>query len=336
MGVWGVAGLYVAGVIGAGFASGQELIVFFVNYGAAGLVGALWAVLLLLLGTGLILESCAKHRASSYGQLFRALDRKLSILLEGLYGLFLLVGSSVMFAGMGAAASSPGKDLALRICSALLVYAILRGGVSSVVKVGGWLAPLLAVGLCGVAVMHLRQQPWVRPGPMGGWAALWPALEAGTLYACYNLGFALAYLASSSRYLTEKGQRWLVALVGSGVLGLTMLLLYFALGTLSVAQLQEPFPLANLVRGWGNTAVKTYTLLLWCAMFSTAAANSLALSSWFAQLDGLNWGAAALVAVGAGLAFSHLGFTRLISLAYPILGLAGLWLLAQVVRDAVS
>ena len=135
------------GVIGAGFASGQELIVFFVNYGSAGLVGALWAVLLLLLGTGLILESCAKHRASSYGQLFRALDRKLSILLEGLYGLFLLVGSSVMFAGMGAAASSPGKDLALRICSALLVYAILRGGVSSVVKVGGWLAPLLAVGL---------------------------------------------------------------------------------------------------------------------------------------------------------------------------------------------
>ncbi len=43
-----VMGLYVGGVIGAGFASGQELVVFFVRYGAGGLVGILLSVALLI------------------------------------------------------------------------------------------------------------------------------------------------------------------------------------------------------------------------------------------------------------------------------------------------
>lgn len=102
MGVWAAAALYAAGVIGAGFASGKELAVFFVNYGRAGLVGAILAWLLLLVGSGLILESCAKYNVSSYGQLLHSLQPGLARVFDFLYALFLLVGISVMFAGMGA------------------------------------------------------------------------------------------------------------------------------------------------------------------------------------------------------------------------------------------
>lgn len=231
----------MAGVVGAGFATGKELVVFFVRYGRAGLAGVVWAALLLCAGTGLILESCARHGVSSYGELLKALEPRLSGLFDGLYSLFLLVGTSVMFAGSAVGESSWQSEL-LRFGSALLVYLLLRRGTGLVIKVSGWIAPLLVGFLCLMGVVQLANHglTWAQPFVERG--GLWKALEAGTLYACYNLGFALAFLAASHQYLKTRGQRWAMAAVGSGVLGLSMLLLYLALGTLGAAELGDAFP----------------------------------------------------------------------------------------------
>jgi len=336
VGVWGVTGLFVAGVVGAGFATGKELVVFFVRYGRAGLAGVVWAALLLCAGTGLILESCARHGVSSYGELLKALEPRLSGLFDGLYSLFLLVGTSVMFAGLAAVGRSSWQSELLRFGSALLVYLLLRRGTGLVIKVSGWIAPLLVGFLCLMGVVQLANHglTWAQPFVERG--GLWKALEAGTLYACYNLGFALAFLAASHQYLKTRGQRWAMAAVGSGVLGLSMLLLYLALGTLGAAELGDAFPLFHLLSAWGAPAQRVFLLLLWCAMFTTAAANSLALASRLAALPWLNWPGAALVAVGTGTVLSHLGFSWLIQMAYPILGLVGLWLMAQLLWHAAA
>ncbi|HHW71801.1 MAG TPA: hypothetical protein GX393_01060 [Firmicutes bacterium] len=332
MGLWGVAAFYVAGLIGAGFASGQELAVFFVSYGRAGILGAIWAAALLCMGTHLILRSCSRHRVSSYGQLFQKVEPRWSWALDLLYAVFLLVGTSVMLAGIAASVGSKLAGSAARLASALLVYAVLQAGVKGVLRVSGWIAPVLTFGLCAASLLRLKQAPlaWAELGAPGGLQA---ALEAGTLYACYNLGFAMSFLAASHQYLNTKGQRWALALVGSGALGLTMLLLCLALSTLPPQELGDAFPLIHLVEAWGTGARRLYAVLLWCAMFSTAVANSLALGRRVGELKGVSWPTAAAISVGAPFALSHFGFTWLVRMAYPALGLAGLWLLARLLWD---
>lgn len=335
MGVWAVSGLFVAGIVGAGFASGQELVVFFVRYGKAGIAGAVWAGLLLFFGTGLILEACARYGVSSYGELFKALNPTWSSVFENVYGLFLLVGASVMFAGMAAMGSSPFHGALLRWSAAVLVFLVLRRGIKNVLDLSVFLAPALTVALCAIAILYLRRagiNPFEYRSLGSG---LVSALEAGTLYACYNLGFALAFLASTHHYLPEKSQRWRLAFLGSAVLTGSMLLLCWALATLSPEQLAQPFPLVQLVHQLGKAASRGYSLVLWCAMFSTAVANCLALTSRLAQWPSFSWQKSALVAVGLSLGCSHLGFTWLISMAYPILGLGGLWLVANLIWDAL-
>mgnify|MGYP006887395290 FL=1 len=64
-----VAGLYVAGVLGAGFASGQELVVFFVNFGWAGFVGIFLTIAILTYSVVAVLELCHRQGVSSYENL---------------------------------------------------------------------------------------------------------------------------------------------------------------------------------------------------------------------------------------------------------------------------
>jgi len=333
--LWAVAGLYVAGVVGAGFASGQELVVFFVRYGQAGLAGVIWSSLLLCAGTGLILEACARHGVGSYNGLLRAVDPKWSALWDSLYGIFLLVGTAVMFAGMAAASESILCREALRFGSAALVLFLLGRGARALLRVSAWIAPLLVLSLTALTLGHLGKGVTLFTARQVGAPALGSALEAGTLYACYNLGFAMTFLATSHHYLKTRKERWLLALLGPGILGGSMLLLCLALGTLEPAQLAQPYPLAGLLPGWRPWARGLYTVFLWSAMLTTAAANTLALTSRFAQLPKMQWGTAVLTAVLLSLALSHLGFSQLVSVAYPILGLVGLWLLAHLLWDAL-
>ena len=321
----------MSGMIGAGFASGQELTVFFVKYGLAGLMGICLAVLLLFVGTGLALQFCAKHGVSSYSQFLAVIDPKLSVLLDLLYALFLIVGVSVMFAGLGAIGETSLAEFFFRIGSAFMVFVALYGGVQGVLKVSGWLAPFLVVVLLVMAIHRLGVVGFTRPGssPVG-------ALEAGTLYACYNLGFAIAVLASSHQHLKTSKERWQLAFLGSVMLGVCMLVLYLALSTLTKEQLQGPFPLVHLLTNGGQIGRVLYKLMLLVAMYTTAVANSLALVSRITQVRSISWALASIAVVAVGVILSYFGFANLIRVAYPLLGLAGLWIVANLLRESMT
>lgn len=327
---WSIAGLCIGGIMGAGFASGQELTVFFVNYGWGGLAGIGVAIGVLLLGIMLILEFGAKHNVRSYVDLFAALDPRLAGLFDALYSLFLLMGLAVMLAGMSAMGSTPISSLCFRMGSAVLIVVVVSRGVQGILRMSGWLAPALIVALCVLGSRHLKQQGIALPTE-----GSWLALEAAGLYACYNLGFSLAVLASLQHHLQTRAQRWQLALGVSLALGLCMVILYFALGTLSANQLQAAFPVEQLVANWSSQARRIYQVVLWSAMYTTAVANSLALVSRGNHRVSSDWLRTSVLVVAAGVFLSYFGFTTLIRVAYPILGLAGLWILANLLRQHI-
>lgn len=322
-----VAGLYVAGVIGAGFASGQELTVFFVNYGWGGLVGVFVTTVFLTLGTILILEFCAERSIRSYEGLFADLSPFGVGVFDWIYTFFLLIGVSVMLAGIGAMGSTTIGHFLLRFGTACLILVVLRRGVEGVLTISGWLAPAIVVVLSVLAAYHIKAHPPTLPTK-----GSWRGIEAAALYASYNLGFSMAVFASTHRYLTTRRQRWTMALVGNLTLGLSMLLLYFGLNTLSILELEGPFPLLHLAANAGPIVVRAYRLMLWGAMYTTALAHTFALVGRVTNPGKLNWSSASALVIAVSLSLSFFGFQTLIRVAYPILGLAGLWLLANLLR----
>lgn len=323
MGLFGLIGLYVAGVIGAGFASGQELTIFFVNYGWGGLFGVLLAMLLLTLGTALILNFCSRQQVSSYGDIFAVLNPVAGRFFDVVYFLFLLVGISVMLAGTAAMGETTLSSLMFRSLTALLVFVVLVRGAAGVVKLSRYLAPCLVLILGLIAFFQLKEHG-IRLPEQGSWRAL----DAACLYSSYNLGFAMTVLASIHHYVKGAKERKKLAIWGNLILGFCLLLLYFALNTLPQTELQGPFPLGYVAQRLGSSFYLSYQFLLWAAMYSTALANSLALVNRITRVFSGSWQRASVFATATAFGLSYFGFSALIRTAYPLLGLLGLCLFA--------
>lgn len=321
-----VIGLYVGGVIGAGFASGQELVFFFLRFGQGGLVGIFLTVVLLTLGTALILEFSAEQALTSYHGLFLAMGLKRAGLFEWAYSFILVVGSAVMLAGCAALALESGGSELFRLVTALLLFVVLISGRKGILGVGRWLAPFITIFLILLALRHLQHQGMQLTTP--GDQSPWGGFEAALLYASYNLGFSIAVLAGTAGLLKKTRQRWAVAIIANLLLGGALLLLFLALNTLSLPQLEAPMPLEILAALGGRVILSGYHFVLWASMYTTALANSFALTTRLTESGKMNWQRASLLVIVLSVTLSYVGFAPLIRIAYPLLGLVVLWSLA--------
>ena len=92
---WG----YLGSVIGAGFASGQELVQFFVGYGSAGFGGTILAGCLFAIFGGLLLFWANVHYLDNYQAVLRNLfGRRCATIIDALLALFLFLGICIMLA----------------------------------------------------------------------------------------------------------------------------------------------------------------------------------------------------------------------------------------------
>src|SRR5690554_1674785 len=97
---WRVASLYIAAVIGAGFASGQEILQFFVRFGRGGILGVIVATIILSVGGGLMIEKCHEASCKNYQELLEKINHTIAPFFDLLYSLFLIIGIAIMMAGI--------------------------------------------------------------------------------------------------------------------------------------------------------------------------------------------------------------------------------------------
>ena len=100
------AGAFVAWVIGAGFATGQEILQFFGAYGLDGLWGCLISMIIFAFFGGAIMQKGYDLQLKTHTQVFRYYcGPYIGRVLEFLTVLFLFCVVSIMIAGTGAVGS---------------------------------------------------------------------------------------------------------------------------------------------------------------------------------------------------------------------------------------
>lgn len=200
--VYKVMALYLGAVIGAGFASGQEILQFFIVFGAEGIKGvALAAVLFGYLG-GLVMVLAVYTGSSNYSDIYRKILGKIPGRIMDILCIAMLPGGLVvMLAGGGAVFSEhlglPG--LAGTALIALVTITVLSGGMRGVVSANAVLVPLKVAVILLICLVTLIYSPNPTESGSGGavsygsrvnWA--WSAI----LYVSYNMVVPLAVLSS--------------------------------------------------------------------------------------------------------------------------------------------
>ena len=308
----------LGGVIGAGFASGREIVRFFAQHGAMGFAAVVSALIMLFTLFILLPERLSSSGQSGlsglcavrFGPRIGSLCAALFFLLSAVTGGAMLAACAELSALVWPIRHAYAVGFAVTALLAALLCAFEARGLA---LVGGSLCVLMPVLLLRLMQLPSGEAGFLPDGPPD--SVLRAALD-GTLYAALNAAMMAGALPMLLA-LTKRRRRACVALL--------VLLFGFmlALGML-VCQRQmqsvrmQPLPFVWLSRGLGAGGYLLVALCLYAAALSTLCAMLCAMANLLPHF--LARYARLTISSLLCAALALMGFGRIVQSGYPILG----------------
>ncbi len=331
---------YLGAVIGAGFASGQEIMQFFVYYGSQGFTGAIIAGVLFALMGALLLYMAHNHSISSYQNMLAHLfGPKYGSIIDFMLAVFLFLGISTMIAASGAIFSEHlylSKYLGI-ILAYFLIVLMLGAGKKGLILSYNLLVPVKLILLLGITVYaafgldgnQVTYANSIRIYHSGNW------LVASILYVAYNFALAMVVL-TEYQTLTSRRQGVGGAIWGGLLLGFLVVIYYIAMVKYLPAVSLYEVPML-FITGQISSQIKTvYILVLWVGILTTALANAYGFSQRIARLTGTKYQTCLVIGMTLALPLSMQSFSVLVGKVYPLFGLLGIIILAALIYKSVK
>ncbi|WP_017755156.1 YkvI family membrane protein [Calidifontibacillus oryziterrae] len=333
-----IASAFIGLIIGAGFASGQEILQFFTSFGWLGIAGTVVATLLFgFLAMNLAQLGCRLQTKSHKEVVYHICGKYLGVVVDFIITFFLFGVTVVMMAGSGAIFEQqfglPGS--VGNIIMAALVIATVCLNVHRVISIIGIVTPFLLVAVIiittysfftmDMSMSELKQISQAESAAASNWAL------GAFLYVSYNLAAGAAMLTVMGGTVKDEKAAGMGGILGG--LGLGLLILLINLGMLvKLDQLQGiDMPTLFLANEISPILAGFMSIILLGMIFNTAVGMLYAFSARFVSPSQPKF---KVTAIGSGiLAFiaSFVGFIQLVGTVYPVMGYLGFTIIAAIV-----
>ncbi len=323
---------YLGAVIGAGFASGQEIVQFFVSYGKPGFQGALLATILFASCGGMLLYTAHKENISNYQEILAyLLGKKLGSIVDFMLAIFLFLGISTMLSASGAVFY---EHLYLPkywgiMLAYLMVVVALAAGKKGLIYSYNLLVPIkiiLLLLIAGYVALFVSEVQVTASAaylsPQG--EKTWPI--ASVLYVAYNFSLAMVVL-SEYQSVSSKSDGIKGAIAGGLILGLLVVVNYCALSKFMPTVMHYQVPMLYVAGHISPAAKYVYTLVLWMGILTTAIANAYGFAQRFSGFTGLSYHLCLILCMTLALPVSTQSFSSLVNKVYPAFGILGVLIL---------
>ena len=325
-------GLFLTGVIiGAGFASGRELITFFGKYGwwavpLCALSGALF-----ILGFILFMRIGAKVRPEKVEDINTALFGKFSIAADILVLLNFILSGAVMLGGSGALAKEAfGLDFKIpwpALIACVIVFFCILTGIKGLVKINAVVMPFCMGFLLLVSVITIvsnRGGEAVNLGNIG--LGLWAAAS----YVSMNLMQSFGVIGSAAKHIDDKAVKR-GSIIGGSLLSAVMAVVIIAVLLAGGGAVNAEMPTIYLSKQAGPVLAGICAVAVWLALMTSLLSSSFTLSEWLNSFLKCRW-LSAICVLAVCLTVSMLGFSTIIKIFFPIQGAIGILYVAGAVR----
>ncbi|NSW90024.1 MAG: hypothetical protein HPY74_04935 [Firmicutes bacterium] len=335
-----VSSVYLAVIIGAGFASGQEIIHFFTSYGKGGFYGILLSGALFAFSGYIILEKVYLERVRNFEELiFPIAGLLLGRIMQLISTIFLLSVYCVMIAGMGSILSGL-FHLPLEygiIIISIISMIIMFVGVEGIAALSAVLAPVLVVGIIGVGFFIIISRNKEVFSIIRGVEIItnnW--VFSSLLYVSYNNILAASALSSLLPYLKTRRTAIAGGILGGLLLCFTALVLNLAISTFFTDTLIGEFPVIDIIERYSSFIMNAYNIVMASAMLTSAVTSGYGAICRISTRLNLNIKTTTVVICALSVPLSSVGFSRLISTVYPIFGYTGMFMLFLLVFDWIN
>ncbi len=337
--IFKVAFLYMATIIGAGFASGQEIIRFFSMYYAGGFFGIILAGMLFSVIGYIVLSKVFSERISSYDEfLFPMTGYFLGRLMEFIVMLFMSCIMCVMIAGLGNVLVEL-TGLAYRYCVAISAAATLlaiMSNIKGIVAISSFVSPVLIAGIIFVGFYILASKDtsvFSISSKMRLLTDNW--VFSAILYVSYNTIISTVLMSRMLPYLKSgKVSKW-GGVLGGGMLCVTALIINWALYSFYPHSIISEIPVLGIIQNNSKLLAHIYSIILILAMYTSAVTSGYCLTERISSKMKINYKLVGAVLCAVVMPMSTLGFSSLIATLYPVFGYLGLFLLFIILFQSV-
>jgi len=338
-----IAAAYIGTVVGAGFATGQEIFQFFSKFGIPGLLGiAVCAVMFIFFG-GIIMRLGAAYSARSYEEIIkRSCGKIFGALIDGIITVFLFAAYTTMLAGTGALfAQQFGLSQFLgSVVMTILCTAAVLSGLSAVINSISFTVPFLLAAAAGVSVITIINLQFnffafallAQSGLQANW------LTSSLLYVSYNTILAISVLAPLGARAEGKNAINAGALLGGLGLAAVAVLIYLALAA-NLSDIRDvEIPMIYIAGNFSHTLQLFYAVVLIAEIYTTAVGAFYGFISRIIDINSrpVTHRIIIIASAAAALAASRFGFSNFIKYLYPIVGYAGFALLTGLVINYIK
>ena len=309
----------IAALIGAGFASGQEILLYFSCFGRYGVIGIIVTVIFLGMFSYSVLNTCHKNKITEYttflglfkSQIIRSAVNVITLLFAfTVYGAMLSAAGEMLYDVFNI---SKATGALLCTVGAVLLFALANEKVFT-------LNGILGIGLVIVITYSVLYMLCYRE-----YHAFSPqyvkSASSGFIYSGYNLISLTPVLVTLSKRLNNKTDCTAVSLCVSVMSAIIMILIFGLLAIYANKINLGELPMLTLAKRQSQGFALLYSAALTVAIITTLISSGGALCSALKiQQKPLM---ISLVSSGAYL-FSGIGFSTLVNTAYRICGIAGL------------
>lgn len=334
-----VAFIYMTTVVGAGFASGQEILQFFSGYRQGGAYGILLAGVLFALIGSIVLDKVYMERIRNYNEfILPALGFFWSRILEVITTLFVLCLFSIMLTGAGSVVAER-FGIQLRygmLMMALICLLILMADIKGVAVLNALAAPILIAGISAVGIYIIAfRDVFVFRGFGESLRMLTQNWFASSLtYVGYNSIMSVMILCSLLPYLKTRRVGIAGGILGGGLLCGIALIMNAAI-LIASPEIPGELPVMSIVWKYSSAVGGMYTFVLWLAMLVSAVTSGYC----FIERAGgrIRVGKKLLAAFLCALSIlmSGFGFSGLISAIYPLFGYVGIFMFFLILLQGI-
>mgnify|MGYP004646244037 FL=1 len=313
----------IGALIGAGFASGQEIYSFFYSYGCVGLIGIVVTCSLSSLIIYKTLKIICENDIENYNEFLNKFIKndKITKLINVVLNILLLVTFYIMIAGFGAyfeqelgINSIIGSSI-LAILTAIVFFTSVKG----VLKVSEVVVPLLLIfivliGGTNLLTINIDNNLLVTKR---GW------LLSSIVYCSYNIILLIPTLISIKNQITKQSNIKYISIL-CGILMTSMSsLIYMLLIKCDIDMKLLEMPVVYVITNFFPKYKIIYAFIILASIFTTAISLGIGFLQNMCKNKGSYPQFVAFMCI-TSLLISKIGFSKLVNLLYPFFGYIGI------------
>ncbi len=332
--------IIIGALIGAGFASGQEIYVFFYSYGIEGMLGIIVSSFILGIIIYKSLIVIKKNNIRNYKEFLEnimpkningKLRKNIVDIINKLTNIFMLITFYIMLAGFGAYLNENINvpQIIGSIILAIICIIILSKDLRGIIKINEVIVPVLILFIFILGILSLKNlelnlfdlnsikniQKYIVKVNKTNW------LISAILYATYN-SILLIPVLISIKDVIEKDYLEKISFSVSGLVFVLGIAIYMSMVKINVDINKLEMPVAYVVSNQYVNIKLAYGIVILSSILTTAVSigNGL-LNNIIEKKDNKIIGLIVICIIGVFI--SQIGFSNLISYLYPMFGYLG-------------